>query len=312
MAITGTATWNMSVDDMIQEAAARCGGADITGWEVKSLRQSLNLMGAEFAAYGVNMWARDRQVISLVAGTARYQLPADTISVRVAWTRQPSGSIRANGIATVQTAIGSPIVTISDPNHGALPGDYIAFPSSVTVGGLTLLGQYLIASAPTTDTLTFTASNAVFTDSVSGVSVAYPSTTDLSMAAMSEAAYSSLASKNIPGSPYNYWFNRLIVPELWVFPTPDLTPVTQIAYIRQRRLSDINSNSDNVEVPIYCVPAVNSWLAFKLAEKRPGVVDSARRQELYSLFKDDLSRAMTEDHDRSPMEIRPDLSGYYR
>jgi len=42
------------------------------------------------------------------------------------------------------TTIGSPVVTVSAPGHGAIQGDYVTFSGATAVGGLTLNGEYTI------------------------------------------------------------------------------------------------------------------------------------------------------------------------
>jgi hypothetical protein len=61
---------------------------------------------------------------------------------------------RTNAFATTD---GSSAVTITDANHGAQEGDGFVLDSSVSVGGLTLLGTYEILTVPTGNTFTIDA-----------------------------------------------------------------------------------------------------------------------------------------------------------
>lgn len=55
----------------------------------------------------------------------------------------------------ITTVAGQSIVTITDAVHGANPGDYIYFPTSVSYDGITFLGLYEVLTTPTANTLTF-------------------------------------------------------------------------------------------------------------------------------------------------------------
>lgn len=55
------------------------------------------------------------------------------------------------------TSSGFPTVTVNDTGHGAAVGDTINYPSSFSVGGITLSGDYLVATIVDADNYTFTA-----------------------------------------------------------------------------------------------------------------------------------------------------------
>ena len=56
MATSGTATFNLTVNDVIQEAYDRIGGDPILGYDVRSARRSLNIMFSDWANRGYNQW----------------------------------------------------------------------------------------------------------------------------------------------------------------------------------------------------------------------------------------------------------------
>jgi len=57
-------------------------------------------------------------------------------------------------------AVGCYTVTLTDANYSPNVGDYIIVTSSATVGGLTISGEYIITSVPTTTTFTISSANA--------------------------------------------------------------------------------------------------------------------------------------------------------
>ncbi len=51
-----TSDFNLSIDDISEEAFERCGLQIRSGYDIKTARRSLNLMLAEWANRGLNLW----------------------------------------------------------------------------------------------------------------------------------------------------------------------------------------------------------------------------------------------------------------
>lgn len=81
MATSGTAVFNLDLNQLVEEAFERCGQELRTGYDLRTARRSLNLMTAEWANRGINLWTIEEGAISLTNGTATYNLPADTIDL---------------------------------------------------------------------------------------------------------------------------------------------------------------------------------------------------------------------------------------
>lgn len=96
MPTSGTATFNLDLQELIEEAGERCGYEIRTGHDFKTARRSLNLMFADWANRGLNMWTFEEASVSLVAGTAAYTLPADTVDVMEAYIRTGSGATQVD------------------------------------------------------------------------------------------------------------------------------------------------------------------------------------------------------------------------
>jgi hypothetical protein len=78
---TGTTSFNLDLNDLIEEAYERAGVEVRTGYEFRTARRSLNLMTIEWANRGINLWTIQEGTITLVTGQAVYPLPADTIDL---------------------------------------------------------------------------------------------------------------------------------------------------------------------------------------------------------------------------------------
>ena len=79
MATSGSRDFTLDVADIIEEAYERCGLELRKGYEADTARRSLNLMFADWANRGVNLWTVKLGTLSLVSGTATYAL-SDTIA----------------------------------------------------------------------------------------------------------------------------------------------------------------------------------------------------------------------------------------
>ena len=91
MPTTGTATFNLNVNEMIEEAFERCGVELRTGYDLRTARRSLNLLTIEWANKGINLWTIEQGQIAMVQGQVAYNLPADTIDLLDHVIRTQSG-----------------------------------------------------------------------------------------------------------------------------------------------------------------------------------------------------------------------------
>ena len=81
MATSGTAAFNLDLNQLVEEAFERCGQELRTGYDLRTARRSLNLLTAEWANRGINLWTIEEGSINLTNGTATYNLPVDTIDL---------------------------------------------------------------------------------------------------------------------------------------------------------------------------------------------------------------------------------------
>ena len=81
MTTSGTTAFNLDLTECVEEAFERCGAELRTGYDLKTARRSLNLLFAAWANQGINLWTVEQGSITLVAGTATYDLPADTVDL---------------------------------------------------------------------------------------------------------------------------------------------------------------------------------------------------------------------------------------
>lgn len=91
MTTTGTTAFNLTLNELIEEAFERCGAELRTGYDLRTARRSLNLLTIEWASRGINLWTIEQGSIPLVQGQITYDLPADTIDLLEHVVRTQSG-----------------------------------------------------------------------------------------------------------------------------------------------------------------------------------------------------------------------------
>lgn len=81
MTTSGTSTFDLNLNELVEEAFERCGAELRTGYDLRTARRSLNLLTIEWANRGVNLWTIEQGEFPLVDGVATYDLPVDTIDL---------------------------------------------------------------------------------------------------------------------------------------------------------------------------------------------------------------------------------------
>lgn len=77
MTTSGSRDFDLDVGEIIEEAYERCGLESRTGYDLKTARRSLNIMFADWANRGLNLWTVEQSTQALTDGTASYTLSAD-------------------------------------------------------------------------------------------------------------------------------------------------------------------------------------------------------------------------------------------
>lgn len=113
MATSGTVTFNLDLNEYVEEAFERCGAELRTGYDLKTARRSMNLLFADWANRGINLWTVEQGSIPLVQGTATYSLPDDTVDLIEHVVRTGAGN--------VSTQVDLTITRISVSTYSSIP-----------------------------------------------------------------------------------------------------------------------------------------------------------------------------------------------
>ena len=92
MATSGTTSFDLSIEEIIQEAYERCGLTTTSGRSLRSARISLNLLFAEWANRGIHLWKVDLHENSLVSGQAEYSVQSNVSDVLEAFVSSTAAS----------------------------------------------------------------------------------------------------------------------------------------------------------------------------------------------------------------------------
>lgn len=140
MTTTGTASFNLDLNLLIEEAFERCGAELRTGYDLRTARRSLNLLTIEWANKGINLWTIEQGSIPMIQGQISYDLPVDTIDLFDHVIRTQSGQsqtdininrISADTYLTIpnKNAQGRPIQVWINRQSGAQNPSGIQYPN---------------------------------------------------------------------------------------------------------------------------------------------------------------------------------------
>lgn len=116
MTTTGTSTFNLNLNDLVEEAFERCGAELRSGYDLRTARRSLNLLTIEWANRGINLWTIEQGSIPMVQGQITYDLPVDTIDLLEHVIRTNTGQAQLD--ININRISGDTYITI--PNKNAL------------------------------------------------------------------------------------------------------------------------------------------------------------------------------------------------
>ena len=130
MTTSGTASFNLDLSNIVEEAFERCGKELRSGYDLRTARRSLNLLTVEWSNRGVNLWTIEQGELALNMNQIVYNLPVDTIDLLEHVTRTGTGQnqqdltitrISVSTYATIpnKNATGRPIQVWVDRQSGA-------------------------------------------------------------------------------------------------------------------------------------------------------------------------------------------------
>lgn len=304
MATSGLASFNLDLSEIVEEAFERAGSELRTGYDLRTARRSLNLLFADWANRGVNMWTFEQGTIPLVQGLNTYTLPVDTVDLLEHVIRtQPNQTsnqadltitrISVSTYATIPNKLtqARPIQVWIQRLDGQISPTGFTFQSADTNAQTITLSS--TAGLPTTGYLNIGAETVYYgwvnsSTQVGGVYRAQNGTTQITPA---------------PGTAV--YLNN--VPRITVWPTPDqgtvASPYYQFVYWRMRKIQDAGGGVANPDVPFRFLPCLAAGLAYYIALKVPGGAD--RLGILKQQYDEAWQLASEEDREKAAVRFVP-------
>ena len=314
MPTTGTTTFNLDLNNLIEEAFERCGAELRTGYDMRTARRSLNLLTIEWASRGINLWTIEQGQINLVPNQAIYALPDDTIDLLDQVTRQYAGS------ASNQSDIN--VSRISESTYSTIPNKLTTGrPIQVWVNrqsGQTNVTTSLVSVAVTPTATTITLDDVTTLPAAGFIKldnevISYNTLTQNTTG--NGGVLSNLGRGQQSTTPANHIIGTVVYvtnpPNVNLWPTPPAGSAYQFVYWRMRRVQDAGNNGTFVQdIPFRFLPCLVAGLAFYLAQKLPE--GQQRIQFLKQEYEEQWLIASTEDREKAPARFVPRNTNYYR
>jgi hypothetical protein len=307
MSTSGTSSFNLDVNDLIEEAFERCGKELRSGYDFKTARRSLNLLTIEWANRGINLWTIEQGTIVMETGQATYPLPVDTIDLL-------DTTIRTNNGTSNQIDIN--ISRISESTYLTLPNKLAqGRPIQVWINrqsGQENLSTAVLAantsSTATTITLSSTSglASAGFVK-IDNETISYPNVSGNQLINCARGQNGTTAAAHTA----NATVTVQNLPSVNVWPTPN-SPGNQytLVYYRMRRIQDAGSGTFVQDIPFRFIPCMVAGLAYQLATKLPEM-DMNRIPMLKADYEQQFQLAADEDREKASIRFVPRNTFYY-
>jgi hypothetical protein len=304
MSTSGTTTFNLDLNNLVEEAFERCGSQLRSGYDLKTARRSLNLLTIEWANRGVNLWTIEQGQVNLVTGQGLYPIDNDTIDLLDTVVRQNNGS--------PSNQIDINIDRISESTYSTIPNKLTTGrPIQVWINRqsaqINATAVTLSAGISSTDT-SITVSDAsqlasggfikIGTETIGYANVIGNTLTNCYRGQAGTTAAAHLINAAVSIQNLN---------SINVWPTPDAggAPYTFI-YWRMRRIQDAGNGATEQDIPFRLLPCMVAGLAFYLAQKVPE--GQPRIPFLKQEYEEQWLMASTEDRDKAALRLVPRVS----
>jgi len=297
---SGAVSFNLDLTELVEEAFERAGSELRTGYDLRTARRSLNIMFADWANRGINLWTIETGTIDLVQGQNTYPLPDDTIDLLEHVIR--------TGANVASTQADLTITRISVSTYATIPNKITqARPIQLWIqrynGQTSPTGLLLSSTITATD-------NEITLDSVVGLPAAgfvkigsetinYGYISGNTLYNCFRAQQNTTAAAHTADATV-YWQQ---VPAVTVWPTPDNAQTYQLVYWRLRRTQDAGGGVNVMDVPFRFIPCMAAGLSYYIAMKVP--TGGERLATLKQQYDEAWEMAAYEDHEKAALRLVP-------
>ena len=308
-----------TIADIVEEAFERVGFPNVSGYQLRAARRSLNILFQEWGNRGLHYWEVGTLNLTLTQGEKEfifYRYPSDMPTTGATATKKSNGldtTISAAIVSTTATT-GITLTSVTGMNNsgtvrvGSEDITYVGF-SGTELTGVTR-GAHSTTAA--THLINVAATNYVpgFSDIEQcslRTNIGANTQSDAALGKVDRSTYSGYANKEAEGTPSNYWVQRFIDKvTMTIYPTPDASNAAKTLHIFfVKRIQDAGTYSNATDVPYRFIPAMVAGLAYYLSQK----YRMEKTQAFKLLYEDELARALQEDGSASSTYITP--KAYY-
>jgi len=297
---SGESSFNLQLTELVEEAFERAGGELRTGYDLKTARRSLNIMFADWANRGINLWTIEQGTIDLVQGQNTYPLPNDTIDLLEHVIRTGANVAATQADLTITRISVSTYATIPNKITQARPIQVWIqrYNGQTSPTGLTLNGAITSTSTQVTLSSVVGLPAAGFVK-IENEIINYSYISGNTLYNCFRGQQNTTAASHASGTAV-YWQQ---VPAITVWPTPDNAQQYQFVYWRLRRTQDAGGGVNIMDVPFRFIPCMAAGLSYYIAGKIPSGME--RLPVLKAQYDEAWELAAYEDHEKAALRLVP-------
>ena len=296
---TGTTSFNLDLNNLVEDAFERCGQELRTGYDLRTARRSLNLMTIEWANRGINMWTVEPGQIALTEDRLMYPLPTDTIDLLDMVTRTGTGQNQQD--ININRISESTYITIPNKNATGRPIQVWINRQSGQENPTTITLNETLTATDTTITLSSTVGLAQFGFiKIDSETIQYGGISGVTITDCIRGVNNTTAATHTTAT--KIFVQNL--PTVNVWPAPDQSSMYTFVYYRLRRIQDAGTGLTVEDIPFRFIPCMVAGLASYLAMKLPNVSPD-RIQMLRADYEAAFQLAADEDREKASIRFVP-------
>ena len=268
---------------------------------MRTARRSLNILFADWANRGINMWTIDQGSFALTQGQNTYALPTDTVDLLEHVIRTNANSTSNQADLTITRISISTYATLPNKLTQARPIQVMIQRNSGQVSDTTIT---LNGAVTTTTATTITLSSVIGLAAAGFIKlddeiIYYGYIVGNVLTACSRGQANTTAATHLTATAV-YVANP---PAISVWPTPDGSQTYTFVYWRLKRNQDAGGGVNDMAVPFRFIPCIAAGLAYYLAMKLPNGIE--RLPVLKAQYDEAWNLASDEDREKASVRFVP-------
>ena len=303
MSTSGTSAFTLNLNEIVEEAFERAGGQLRSGYDLRTARRSLNLLFADWANRGINLWTVEQGSFTLTPGLMTYPLPVDTVDLLEHVIRTQANNSATQADLTITRISVSTYATIPNKLTQARPIQIYVNRQSGNAGptGLVLADPGVGINATATSitlnsTVGLPASGYV---KIGSETIFYSYISGNTLSNCFRGQNNTTAASHLNNAAVS--LQQLPCVTLW--PVPDDSQTYTLVYWRMRRIQDASTGITDFDVPFRFITCLTAGLSYYLALKIPEGM--GRLDILKNMYDEAWDLAAGEDREKAADRLVP-------